>query len=122
MARGEGEAERLMRAPFAVLSHGTQPDPIFNYGNATAQRVFEMDWQTLTTLPSRFSAEPLERGERQRLLDNVSRHGHSEGYRGVRVSATGRRFRIGGARIWTMMHGTGEPAGQAATFSEWTML
>ena len=39
--RGENEVMELMAAPFAVLSHGTQVDPIFNYGNLTAQALFE---------------------------------------------------------------------------------
>ena len=32
----EEQAERLLHAPFVVVSHGTEADPILNYGNASA--------------------------------------------------------------------------------------
>lgn len=120
--RGSDEAERLMDAPFVVLSHGTQEDPIFNYGNRCAQELFEMDWETLTALPSRFSAEPLHRGERQQLLEDVRTQGYSDNYRGIRISATGKRFYIESARIWMLLDTKGETVGQAATFSDWKPL
>ena len=41
--RGPEEAEALMDAPFVVLSHGTEDDPIFNYGNLAAQKLF-LEW------------------------------------------------------------------------------
>ena len=43
-----------------------------------------------------------------------------EGYEGVRVGATGRRFLIQNATIWTATSGEGDPLGQAATFDRWT--
>jgi len=120
--RGINEAEQLMAAPFAVLSHGTQDDPIFNYGNQTAQTLFEMDWATLTALPSRCSAEPMHREERQQLLQEVATKGHSADYRGIRISASGRRFYIDSARIWSLRDTSGEHIGQAAMFSDWQWL
>ena len=38
------QAERLFRAPFVVVSHGTQADPVLNYGNAAALALWEMTW------------------------------------------------------------------------------
>lgn len=32
----EDQAQALFAAPFVVVSHGTEPDPILNYGNQTA--------------------------------------------------------------------------------------
>jgi hypothetical protein len=122
ITRGDNEAERLMAASFVVLSHGTQTDPIFNYGNATAQTLFEMDWATLTALPSRYSAEALHRDERQRLLNEVASQGYSDNYRGIRISATGKRFYIDSARIWMLLDAKGTHVGQAATFAEWEVL
>lgn len=119
IVRGDDEAERLMDAPFVVLSHGTQEDPIFNYGNRCAQELFEMNWATLTALPSRFSAEPMHRDERAQLLNEVRTQGFSDNYRGIRVSATGKRFYIDSARIWMLLDDAGKTVGQAATFSEW---
>ena len=120
--RGHDEAARLMAAPFVVLSHGTEPDPVFNYGNRCAQQLFEMDWSTLTALPSRYSAEAMHRRERQQLLDEVRHQGYSENYRGIRVSATGKRFYIESARIWMLLDNHGRTVGQAATFGEWQPL
>lgn len=122
IARGSDEAERLMGAPFVVLSHGTEADPVFNYGNSTAQTLFEMDWETLISLPSRFSAEAMHRDERARLLDDVSKQGYSDNYRGIRISASGKRFQINSARIWMLLDRKGTTVGQAATFSQWEWL
>jgi hypothetical protein len=120
--RGADETERLMAAPFVVLSHGTQVDPIFNYGNASAQTLFEMDWAILTALPSRHSAESMHRDERQQLLNDVATKGYSDNYRGIRISARGQRFNIVSARIWMLLDTTGQHVGQAATFAEWQIL
>jgi hypothetical protein len=84
-------AEALCRAPFVVLSHGTEPDPLSNGDNLTAQRLFEMTWAQITAMPSRLSAEPLSCEERARLLAAVSERGFIDDYRGVRVSSTRRR-------------------------------
>jgi hypothetical protein len=115
-------AEALYHAPFVVLSHGTQTDPIFNYANLMAQRLFEMTWAQITSLPSRFSAEPLSRKERARLLETVSERGYIDDYRGVRISSSGRRFMIEQATVWNLSDTQGRAAGQAATFALWTML
>jgi hypothetical protein len=115
-------AEALYQAPFVVLSHGTEPDPIFNYANLAAQRLFEMTWAQLTAMPSRLSAEPVSREERARLLAAVSEHGFIDDYRGVRVSSSGRRFMIEQATVWNLTDAQARPAGQAATFAQWTLL
>ena len=62
------DAKALFEAPFAVLAHGTQPDPIFFYGNATALRLWEMSFEAFTRLPSRMSAEPMLRGGLRYLI------------------------------------------------------
>ena len=122
VARGAGEAAALMAADFVVLSHGTEADPVFNYGNAAAQALFEMDWDALTALPSRCSAEPLHREERERLLKAVAERGCADNYGGVRVSASGRRFQITGARVWNLLDAAGAVVGQAAMFADWEAL
>lgn len=109
-------------APFAVVSHGTQTDPIFNYGNRLALRLFEMEWHELIALPSRLSAEPVDRDERQRLLAQVGAQGYSDNYGGVRVSKTGRRFEIGAATVWNLVDGEGRYRGQAALIRQWRAL
>jgi hypothetical protein len=93
-------ARWLYHAPFAVVSHNAEPDPVFTYGNLTALRLFEMSWEEFTRLPSRLSAEPMNQQERTRLLEQVTRHGWVDSYSGVRISARGRRFLIRNATVW----------------------
>lgn len=116
---GVADARALFEAPFVVVSHGTEAEPIFSYGNALALRLFELPWEAFTRLPSRQSAEPLNQAERAQFLARVARDGYLEGYEGVRISATGRRFRILDAILWNLRDGAGERCGQAATFARW---
>jgi len=116
----DGELWRaLWNAPRVVVAHGTQPDPVFCYGNHLALELFELDWAAFTALPSRYSAEPLAREERAALLDRVSRFGFIDDYAGVRISSTGKRFRISRATVWNLIDTEGVYRGQAASFSDW---
>lgn len=114
--------ERLWNAPCVIVAHGSEADPLFFYGNRMALEVFAMDFASFTRLPSRCSAEPLEREERARLLERVSRDGFIDDYAGVRISASGRRFRIEQAVVWNLMDERGVCHGQAATFDRWQMI
>jgi PAS domain-containing protein len=102
-----------------VLAHNTDPDPHFIYANRAAQTAFEYDWDEITSLASRLSAEPVDREERQRLLDNVARHGFAEGYSGIRIAKSGRRFLIEEGVVWQLIDRDGAVRGQAATFAHW---
>ncbi len=112
-------AKALYEADFVVVSHDTAPDPVFNYANLAAQRLFETDWDTFITLPSRLSAGPVHRDERRRLLDTVTRDGYIDNYAGIRVTQSGRQFRIEAATVWNLADDGGNYAGQAAMFSVW---
>jgi hypothetical protein len=112
----------MWSAPQVIVAHGTESDPIFFYGNRLALEVFEMDFENFTKLPSRLSAEPLAREERQRLLDRVTQNGYIDDYAGVRISAKGHRFRIEQAVVWNLIDRQGKVHGQAATFSHWQLL
>lgn len=109
-------------APRVIVAHGTEADPVFFYGNRLALDVFAMDFSSFTRLPSRFSAEPVNREERARLLDRVSRDGYIDDYAGVRISAHGKRFRIEQAVVWNLVDADDKLHGQAATFDRWYML
>src|SRR5579864_6544621 len=63
-----GLAKNIFEAPFVLVSHGTETDPILNYGNAAALSLWEMSWDELTRTPSRLTAEAPNREERARLL------------------------------------------------------
>ncbi|KEI71871.1 MEKHLA domain-containing protein [Endozoicomonas elysicola] len=110
------------QAPFALVSHGTDDDPIFNYGNQIALALFEMEWEDFTVLPSRKSAEPLHLDERKRLLKEVSDKGFIDNYSGVRISSKGRRFLISDAIVWNLIDLDGNIHGQAAMFHDWQFL
>jgi hypothetical protein len=116
------QARALFEAPFVVASHGTEADPVFNYGNRAALELFEMSWEQFTTMPSRLSAEPVARDERARLLARVAQAGFIDDYQGVRVSRTGRRFFIQRATVWSVLDADGANRGQAVTFRDWRYL
>ncbi len=112
----------LWQAPFAVVSHGTEADPIFNYGNALALKVFAYDWQEFTRLPSRNSAEIINQAEREALLVQVNQHGFIANYAGVRIASNGARFLIQNATVWNLLDETGNYCGQAAKIVDWQAL
>ena len=116
------QARRVFEAPFVVVSHGTEADPVLNYGNRTALGLWEMPWQDLVRTPSRLTAEPVHRDERSRLLERTRTAGFVDDYSGVRISRTGRRFRIEQAIVWNLVDASGSHRGQAATFDRWTPL
>lgn len=118
----EHQARALFEAPFVVVSHGVEPDPILNYGNQTALDLWELSWDLFIKTPSRLTAEPNERAERERMLEQARANGYFDGYRGVRISSTGRRFLVERAVIWTVVDSAGTPIGQAATFSQWSSV
>jgi len=105
-----------------LVSHGTEADPVLNYGNAAALALWEMSWEGLTRTPSRLTAEAPERDERARLLAEVTTHGFIDDYSGIRIAKSGRRFRIARATVWNLITERGDPCGQAATFNEWQFL
>lgn len=121
---GDDEVQKLFDAPFVVLSAlgplGT--DHVFNYANRQALGLFEYAWDELMGKPSSASAEPAHRDERRRLLDEVGKHGFIENYSGIRISKTGRRFRIKKATVFNLLDKEGTYVGQSATFADWERL
>ena len=106
-------------APFCVLAHNAEADPVFIYANEAAQRCFEYSWAEFVTIPSRLSAEAPNRAERQRLLDQVTQNGFVRNYVGVRISASGRRFLIEDAIVWQLSDDEGVVHGQGAMLPRW---
>ena len=114
--------EALFEAPFVVVSHGLEDDPLLNYGNAIALTLWEMSWEELTSTPSRQTAETANQQERAEAMARVKEVGFTEGYSGIRISKSGRRFRINDTVIWNVVSADKIYCGQAATFSSWTFL
>ncbi|MCA9214241.1 MAG: MEKHLA domain-containing protein [Planctomycetales bacterium] len=117
------QSTRLFRIPAVVVAHGTETDPILSYGNQAAIDLWETDLETLLSMPSRKTAEPEERKEREDMLRRGLEKGFIDDYQGIRVTTTGKRFFIENAIIWTLIDSsTGERMGQAATFAAWRFL
>jgi hypothetical protein len=111
------EPGALFEAPFPVLAHGTETPPVFFYGNRAALTLWERTWDEWVGMPSRETAEPDAREVREALLAKVARDGFFDGYTGVRVSKSGRRFFIENALVWNVVDAEGVVLGQAATFA-----
>lgn len=106
----------LWSAATPIVAHGTEADPVFFFANCAALAAFESTLEQFTAMPSRYSAEAPDRAERQALLDRVSKHGYADDYRGVRITAKGRKFVITDGIVWNLTDQEGRLHGQAATF------
>lgn len=118
----EEQARVLFAAPFVVVSHGIESDPILNYGNQLALDLWELSWMQFTRTPSRLTAEPMNRDERARMLAAAEAQGYFAGYRGIRISSTGKRFLVEDATVWNVVDASGARVGQAAMFARWTPI
>jgi hypothetical protein len=114
----------MFDAPQAIVSHGTESDPIFRYANAQALKLWEMDWDAFTRLPSRLSAEAAGdiQSDRDALLKAALAKGWVDNYSGVRVSRTGKRFEIRNTVLWNVVDGKGVRHDQAAFIRDWRFL
>jgi hypothetical protein len=114
------ENERLAwlhaQAPYALLAHGTETDPLFYYANEQALASFQYPREQFMGMPSRFSASPLDREMRQTLLEQVTANGIAHGYSGYRVDRRGEAFMIREGKVWTLLDDQGAACGQAALF------
>lgn len=115
-------SQALFHAPFVLVSHDTQADPIFNYGNRAALQLWSISWDQLIQTPSRLSAESVNRRTRSAMLEQAATKGYIDNYQGIRISTTGQRFAIERAIIWNLTDESGRKCGQAATFSAWQWL
>ena len=115
----EKQSQTLFQANFVVVSHGIESDPVLNYGNEIALKLWEMSWSDFTKTPSRLTAEPVNRETRKIILQQVQTQGYIDNYSGVRISKTGKRFSIEQVIIWNLLDSQGNKCGQAATFSDW---
>lgn len=116
------EARVLFESPFPVLSHDAQTDPILNYGNRAALKLWEMDWYGFTQMPSRQTAESVNQTDRSKLLEEVAQKGYTTQGSGIRISHTGKRFYIPQVVLWNLIDESGIYRGQAASFQEYRYL
>ncbi len=114
--------QRLFEAPFALVSHGTEIDPILNYGNEAALKLWDLSWEEFIQTPSRQTAGPENQATRAALMAKVMQDGFIENYEGVRISSKGRRFKIIDAIVWNLLEESQEYAGQAALIKRWQYI
>ncbi|WP_024546188.1 MEKHLA domain-containing protein [Picosynechococcus sp. NKBG15041c] len=114
----------LFESPFVVFSHGTEANPIYNYGSRLGLELWERTWDELLQMPSSQSAEPTARvqAERNELLAASRSYGFKAGFSGIRVTKSGRRVRIEDVKLWDLLDQDGIYRGQAAVYSKWTFL
>lgn len=110
--------KKIESGQFVLVSHNEFKDPILNYGNTFALNLWEMDWNSFVKTPSRKTAEVDKREKRQEILEIVNKQGYYESYEGIRISSTGKKFRIKGAIIWTVFNNERKKIGQAAFFDK----
>jgi hypothetical protein len=117
--------EMFMNCNRIVLSHGTQKDndgPILNYGNTAALKLFAADWDSLTKMPSRYTASTeVDRDLRQKFMQTVTDKGYVDNYTGVRIGLNKVKFAIKEAEVWNIVI-QGTYIGQAASFEKYEFL
>jgi hypothetical protein len=103
-------------ARFGVLSHGTQPDPIFNYGNMASLELFEQNIEDLCQTPSRYSTVPELMDDRSDLIQDIEIKGYGCIKNAIRVSAKGNLFLISQILVWTVFDDDDNRIGLAAIY------
>jgi MEKHLA domain len=108
--------EQVFNANFYLLSHDHAADPILTYGNNRVLQQWEISWAELTTMYSRDTAKPADRSARLAFMAEAKVNNYANGYSGIRISKTGKEFKILNATIWNLFENNGNPYGQAAWF------
>jgi len=101
---------------FGILSHGTQVDPVYNYGNTAGLELFEQTLERLCETPSRFSTVPRLMGDRRESIKNIERAGYGTIQRAIRVSARGSLFCTADILVWTIKDDENRRIGLAALY------
>ncbi|MFM7087492.1 MAG: MEKHLA domain-containing protein [Cyanobium sp.] len=125
-------AQELFVAPLVLLAHDGSADPRLIYANRAALLLWRRRWSEMVGLPSRLTAEPSQRPSRALALQQAQRQGGVRGYAGIRIDSHGRRFRLEGARLWSLAPQDAAAAdasardasvpAQAAAFCRWWWL
>lgn len=114
-------AKQLFEADFIVASDGIENDPIFNYGNQKALELWELSWPEFIQTPSRKTAETVEQKERDRLLAETTQKGFSY-FSTIRITRTGKRFKINNGIVWIVIDDQQTYQGKAACFIDFHFL
>ena len=108
----------IEESEFVLLSHNGEQDPKLNYGNQFALDLWELNWDDFIKTPSRETAEIDLRTRREEVLKIVKEKGFYDKYEGIRISSSGKRFKIKNAIIWNVLNESEVRIGQAAYFTD----
>jgi hypothetical protein len=117
-----GIEEAMWLAPRVILAQGIEAVPRIFYANRLTLDLYEMTASAFIGMPSHLCAEPIRRAELLRMFSRLDKEDIIEGYNGVRIASSGRRFRVDTAQTWNVTDAQGKRVAQAATYSEWKYL
>lgn len=103
---------------FALISHGTELDPFFNYANEACLEAFARSYDELCALPSKMSVVLRSEDEdlRIELLRRVTTDGYVDDATGIRVRGDQKYIRFVNAQVWNCYDENEEYYGQACLF------
>jgi hypothetical protein len=112
----------LNEAKFALLSHGLETEPVFNYGNVQALTLFGYEHLDFLQLVIRDITANETTAERSALRAKVDTAGFVTQFSGVSVSRKGQRFVVDRGEVWQLIDNLGRVHGQAARLDDWHFL
>jgi len=103
---------------FVLISHNTEDNPIFNYGNIAGLSAFSHSWEEWCQIPSKESVvlRSIDHALREKLMKKVTDEGFVEGATGIRIRGDGRFIQLRGAVVWNCYNEEGVYYGQACLF------
>ena len=103
---------------FAILSHGNQSDPVYNYVNAAGFRVFQWPAALYHRLPSRFSAPDGADRQRRAVVIQSATQASNITYidEAVRVRYPNATVTLKDAVLWNVYDNDGVRVGQTVLF------
>lgn len=102
---------------YVVISHGTQDDPVYNYGNKAGLLFFGYPEHEFVQLPSRYSAPSgALRQDRSQIVQHVLDHGWTIIDEAIRQNKARESFRVRRILYFNVNDDDGKRIGQAATF------
>lgn len=103
---------------YVLISHGTEDEPIFNFGNVAALTAFFRSWESLIAMPSAKSVvlRSVDEEMRIQLMQKVTDDNFVEGASGIRIRDDGTYLKFMDAVVWNCFDEEGCKIGQAAFF------
>jgi len=103
---------------YAVLSHGNQTDPIYNYFNKGALLQFQWPEHEIYSLPSRYSApDGALRNDRAKMMKTVEQQQQVRTIpTAIRQTKSGKQFQLHDVMLWNVYDKDGIRVGQTAIF------